>query len=82
MNMILQGQFGKMIEVSIDNMVVKSHRRTSHLDNMEDIFKLLESFNMRINRVKSISGVRYVKFFGYLITKIGIEANPNQDKSS
>lgn len=52
---------------------MKSQKITSHLYDLEDIFKQLE--NMRLNLAKCVFGVRERKFLEYLITKKGIEAN-------
>lgn len=49
MNIILQGCIGETIEVYIDDIVVNFSRRSTHLDDLEDIFKQFESYNVRLN---------------------------------
>lgn len=44
MSMILQKRIGKTAEVYIDDMVVKYRKRTSHLEDLEDIFNQRYSF--------------------------------------
>lgn len=56
-NHILQGKIGDIMEVYIDEMVVKSKKRMTHLVDLEDIFKQLKIFSMRINPVKCAFGV-------------------------
>lgn len=56
-------------------MVIKSLVRFTHLEDLEDIFKQLESYNVRLNPTKYIFCVREGRFIGYLITKGDIEVN-------
>jgi hypothetical protein len=69
---------GQTMEVYIDDMLVKSSSQQSHLQNLDEAFKRLRANNMRLNPEKCLFGVRSGKFLGYLITRRGIEANPDQ----
>lgn len=59
-------------------MVVKSSPQAIHLQHIWDVFDRLTKFNIRLNPVKCSFGLRVGNFLGYIITKKGIKANPDQ----
>lgn len=65
----------------IDDMLVKSKTARQHIQQLNDAFKILKDYNMKLNPTKCNFGVKAGKFLGYLITKRRIEANPNQFRS-
>ena len=71
-------QIGRTMEVYIDDMVVKTKQACNHLDDLEEVFKILKEFGLRLNASKCAFGVGSGKFLGYLVTRRGIEANPEQ----
>ena len=72
---------GKTMEVYIDDMLVKSLRTEDHINHLKQSFEVLRKYNMKLNPTKCIFGVSLRKFLGYIVTKRGIEANPEQIKS-
>jgi len=74
-------QMGKSIEVYIDNMVVKSNNKKEHLSNLDQTFKILRQYKLKLNASKCAFGVGLGKFLGYLVTPRGIETNPDQIKT-
>ncbi|XP_076899519.1 uncharacterized protein LOC143553398 [Bidens hawaiensis] len=77
-NMMFKDQLGKTMEVYIDDMVVKSKRAEDHLRDLEEAFNILDQYNMKLNPSKCYFGVKAGKFLGYMVTKRGIEASPEQ----
>ena len=67
-----------MVEVYIDDMVVKSKKSEEHVPNLVKIFEILRQHKLRLNASKCAFGVRSGKFLGYMITTQGIEVNPDQ----
>ena len=68
-----------MVEVYIDDMVVKSKKSEEHVSNLAvKIFEILRQHKLRLNASKCAFGVRSGKFLGYVITTQGIEVNPDQ----
>ena len=67
-----------MVEVYIDDMVVKSKKSEEHVSNLVKIFEILRQHKLRLNASKCAFGVRSGKFLGYMITTQGIEVNPDQ----
>lgn len=74
-NKMFQKLLGKMMEVYIDNMLVKSLRAEDHISHLKQSFEILCKYNMKLNPTKCVFGVTSGKFLGYVVTKCGIEAN-------
>ncbi|XP_074299149.1 uncharacterized protein LOC141630186 [Silene latifolia] len=51
-NMMFKDQIGDIMEVYIDDMVVKSKKVEDHMKDLEVAFKILEGFNMNLNPSK------------------------------
>ena len=77
-NEMFTEKIGKTIEVYIDDMLVKSLRENDHIEHLEECFKVLNKYQMKLNPTKCSFGVLSGKFLGYLVTQRGIEANPDQ----
>ena len=75
---MFQAQLGKTVEVYIDDMVVKSKRSQDHLTDLRQIFGILHRYQLKLNASKCAFGVGSGKFLGSLVTRRGIEANPDQ----
>jgi ribonuclease HI len=77
-NMMFKDQLGDTMEVYIDDMVVKSKKAETHLQDLATAFSILDQYNMKLNPSKCHFGVEAGKFLGYMVTKRGIEASPEQ----
>ena len=74
---IFADQMGRIVEVYVDDMVAKTPTMGYHCRDLEDIFAKLRRRNMRLNPKKCF-GVKAGKFLGFMISKRGIEANPDK----
>ena len=72
---------GKTIEVYIDDMLVKSKECSDHAEHLQEAFELLRAYGMKLNPLKCTFGVSASRFLGFMVTHMGIEANPAQLKS-
>ncbi|KAG7588764.1 Integrase catalytic core [Arabidopsis suecica] len=77
-NKMFAEHLGKTMEVYIDDMLVKSLKKSEHITHLEQCFKILNEFGMKLNPAKCSFGVPSGEFLGYIVTERGIEANPNQ----
>ncbi|KAK9050558.1 hypothetical protein SSX86_029875 [Deinandra increscens subsp. villosa] len=77
-NMMFKEKLGDTMEVYIDDMVVKSRVTSDHVQDVKDSFDILDKYNMKLNPEKCHFGVGAGKFLGYMVTKRGIEASPEQ----
>ena len=78
---MFEPQLGKNIEVYIDDMVVKSKAEVEHVGDLRSVFEVLRKHKLRLNASKCSFGVGSGKFLGYMVTRCGIEVNPNQIKA-
>ena len=78
---IFQPLIGKTMEVYIDDMLVKSKERLDHEKHLQETFKLLRRYDMKLNPLKCAFGVSSGKFLGFMVTERGMEANPVQLKA-
>lgn len=72
-NKMLTDFLRKIMEVYIDDMLVKSAEASDFVHHLEECFKVLRKHNMKLNPTKYSFGVAYEKFIGYLVTKRGIQ---------
>ena len=79
--MMFKEKIGDTMEVYIDDIVVKSKKAEDHLRDLKEAFDILDAYNMKLNPTKCHFGVGAGKFLGYLVTKRGIEASPEQIKA-
>lgn len=75
---MFKNKIGSMVEVYIDDMVVKSRKEERHVTNLNETFEILRQHKLHLNANKCAFGVGAGKFLGYMITNRGIEVNPNQ----
>ena len=66
------------MEVYINDMLVKNHKAADHIAHLGETFSILHKYRMMLNPSKFIFGVSLGKFLGFLGTKQGIEAYPDQ----
>ena len=62
---------GKTIEVYIDDMLVKSKERPDHAEHLQETFKLLRAYGMKLNTSKWAFGVSAGRFLGFMVTQGG-----------
>nr|XP_023892879.1 uncharacterized protein LOC112004870 [Quercus suber] len=53
-------------------------REGSHLDDLQETFKTLRRYKMKLNPSKCAFGVSLGKFLGFMVSEKGIEANPDK----
>ena len=75
MNKMFAHQIGRNVQVYVDDMLVKSLREDDHLDDLQETFDTLWSYNMKLNPNKCAFGVTAGKFLGFMVSQRGIEVN-------
>jgi Uma2 family endonuclease len=58
--------------------VVKTPEMGNHSEDLEEILTSVRKYNMRLNPAKCSFGVQAGKFLGFMLTRRGIEANPEK----
>lgn len=51
-----------------------------HAEGLEETFATLRRYDTKLNREKCVFWVTSRKFLGYMVTRMGIEANPEKIK--
>ncbi|KAL0383201.1 UNVERIFIED_CONTAM: hypothetical protein Scaly_0607400 [Sesamum calycinum] len=77
-NKILKNFIEGIMEVYVDDMLVKSKKAEEHMKHLESAFAIMRTYGMKLNTTKCMFGVRGGKFLGYMISEKGIEANPEK----
>ena len=80
MTKIFKPLIGHIVEVYIDDIVVKRRTKGEHARHLEETFHLIKTYNMKLNSAKCAFGVSANKFLGFMVTQRGIEVNPDQIK--
>ena len=62
-------------------MLVKSLQTSDHVRNLEEAFDTFRRYQMKLNPTKCAFGITSIKFFEFLISQRGIEANPKKIKA-
>ena len=68
MNKMFTHQIGRNVQVYVNDMLVKSLHENNHLDNLQETFDTLQSYNMKLNPSKCVFGVIAGKFLGFMIS--------------
>jgi hypothetical protein len=77
-NKMLEKQMGRNVEVYVDDMLVKSVHAPDHVSDLKETFDTIRRYEMKLNLSKCTFGVSSGKFLGYLVSRRGIEANPEK----
>ncbi|WOG87665.1 hypothetical protein DCAR_0206896 [Daucus carota subsp. sativus] len=80
-NKMFKHLIGKTMEVYVDDMLVKSLNKADHLEHLKEAFEVLRTHKMMLNPAKCAFGVGSGKFLGLMVSKRGIEANPDKIKA-
>ena len=68
MTRMFKDKIGRTLEVYIDDMMVKSKEEQKHIDDLSDVFAVLQQHKLHLNADKSTFGVGVGKFLRYMIT--------------
>ena len=75
MNKMFTHQLGRNVQVYVDDMLMKSVCENDHLNDLQETFNTLRSYNMKLNPSKCVFGVTAGKFLGFMVSQRGIEVN-------
>ena len=62
----------------MDDMLVKSLKAHNQVRDLREMFTILRRYKMKLNPNKCAFGVESGKFLGYMVSRRGIEANPEK----
>ena len=73
MNYIFHDLIGKLVEIYIDDVVVKSTSAGGHLEDLRKVLERTRKFGLKMNPNKCAFGVSAGQFLGFLVHERGIE---------
>ena len=68
MNKMFHNQIGRNVEVCIDDMLVKTKDEDRHLDDLEETFRTIHQYRMKLNPCKCVFSVSLGKFLGFMVS--------------
>ena len=69
------------MEIYMDDMLMKSFQTTDHIRDLEEAFGILRQHQMKLNSTKCTFEKTSEKFFRFLMSQRGIEANLEKIKA-
>jgi hypothetical protein len=78
MNLIFHDLLGIIVEVYIDDIVVKSAGDDSHLADLRLAYEKMRRYKLKMNPLKCAFGVSVGKFLGFIVHEKGIEIDPKK----
>ena len=78
MNLIFHDLIGVIMEVYIDDIVIKSVAHKSRLADLRLTFERMRRYGLKMNPLKCAFGVSTGKFLGFIIHDKGIEIDPKR----
>src|SRR6187455_2329090 len=78
MNLIFHDLLGVIVEVYIDDIVVKSDGLDHHLADLKLALERMRRYGLKMNPLKCAFGVSAGKFLGFIIHENGIEVDPER----
>jgi hypothetical protein len=78
MNLIFHDLLGIILEVYIDDSMVKSAKFEGHLADLRLVFKKMRKYKLKMNMLKCAFGVSAGHFLGFIVHENGIEVDPEK----
>ena len=71
----LEKQIGKTLEAYVDDVIIKTRRVETLIDDLRLTFDNLRAYDIKLNPEKCVFGVPAGKLLGFIVSNRGIEAN-------
>ncbi|CAL1388973.1 unnamed protein product [Linum trigynum] len=81
MNAIFHDLIGELVEVYVDDIVVKSKLTSQHLYHLRMAILRMRGHNLKLNPLKRAFGVSAGHFLGFLVNQRGIEVDKSKTKA-
>jgi hypothetical protein len=75
---VFHKQKGNNLVAYVDDIVVKSNKKETHIEDLQETFTNLRKSGLRLNPDTCIFGICKGKLLGCLVSARRIEANPNK----
>jgi hypothetical protein len=78
MNLIFHDLLGTILEVYINDLVIKSAEFREHLVDLRATFERMKRYNLKMNPLKCTFGVSAKRFLGFIVHEQGIKIDPKK----
>jgi ribonuclease HI len=78
MNHVFGEHIGRTVEAYVDDIVVKTRKASNLLSDLKVTFRCLKAKSVKLNPEKCVFGVPRGMLLGFIVSKRGIEANPEK----
>jgi hypothetical protein len=69
------------MEVYVGDILVKIILPIDHVSDLQEAFRTLKQYRMKLNPVKCAFGVSSGKLLGFMVSSRGIKANPKKSQA-
>jgi hypothetical protein len=80
-NLIFHDLLGIILEIYIDDVIIKSDSMDSHLPDLRLAVERMHRYRLKMNHLKCVFGVSLGKFLGFIIHQHGIEIDSKKIES-
>ena len=80
MNKVLRPFLRKFVTVFFDNVLVYNPNRKLHHAHLQQIFEVLRTYELYVNKKKCCFNQSQLEYLGYIIFDQGVVADPNKVK--
>jgi hypothetical protein len=81
MNLIFHDLLGIVLEIYIDDVIVKSDSMDNHLADLRLALERMRRYGLKMNPLKCVFDVSAGKFLGFIIHEHDIEIDPTKIES-
>jgi hypothetical protein len=81
MNLIFYDLLGIILEIYIDDVIIKLDSMDSHLANLHLALEMMHWYGLKMNPLKCVFDVSASKFLGFIIHEYGVEIDPKKIES-
>ena len=81
MQKIFNDMLHKNVECYVDDVVVKTKKRSNHLKDLRMVFERLRKYNLKMNPLKCAFGVTSGNFLDFIVKHRGIEVDQSKIKA-
>ena len=82
MQKIFNNMLQKNVESYVDDVFVRTKKRSNHLKDLQMVFNKLRHYNLKMNPLKCAFGVTYGKFLDFIVKHRGIEVDQLRSRPS
>ena len=80
-NKVFKNRIDCNMKIYVDDILVNSKKTALHIDDLAKAFDILRGHQMNQNPTKCTFGMTSKKFLNFMVTRRGIEANPEKIKA-